>query len=139
MIVVLRNYRGKEKPLADFHWQIINYITLHFKNIIIPKFETSRMTNNTRNNRVIRASTARTMLDMAHYRFRQRLLYKAGLRGNRVFVVDEDYTTKTCGRCGELNEVGSSEIYKCSHCRITLGRDYNAARNIYIKFLVEHC
>ena len=48
-------------------------------------------------------------------------------------ICTEEFTSKTCTRCGQINEVGGSEIYKCSGCKLTLDRDINGARNIYLK------
>jgi len=48
--------------------------------------------------------------------------------------VNESYTSKTCGRCGNINkELGSSKSYKCSKCHLEIDRDVNGARNIYLK------
>jgi transposase len=50
-----------------------------------------------------------------------------------AIICTEEYTSKTCGRCGELNNVGKSEIYRCSKCLLVIDRDINGARNILIK------
>jgi len=50
-----------------------------------------------------------------------------------VRIVDESYTSKTCGVCGELNNVAGKEVFNCSSCGITGDRDALAARNILIK------
>jgi putative transposase len=48
--------------------------------------------------------------------------------------VNESYTSKTCGKCGEINnKLGSQSIFKCKTCKIEIDRDINAARNICIK------
>ena len=70
----------------------------------------------------------------AHYRFRQRLLFKAREHGKVVIVVNEAYTSKTCTRCGELNEkLGGSKKFKCRACGLVLDRDINDARNIALR------
>jgi hypothetical protein len=52
----------------------------------------------------------------------------------QLIIVDESYTTKTCGCCGMINNfIGNSNIFWCSSCKIELERDYQAARNILIK------
>ena len=48
-------------------------------------------------------------------------------------IVDESYTSKTCGCCGELNEVGLSRVYNCKFCKTIIDRDINGGRNILIK------
>lgn len=55
----------------------------------------------------------------------------------RLVVCTEEYTSKTCTRCGSLNDVGSSEVYQCSNCDLIIDRDVNGARNIFIKCVNE--
>ena len=75
--------------------------------------------------------------DMKFYQLKQRLLYKAGLRGKQVFCVPENYTTKTCSCCGLINDnVGSKEVFECSGCGLIAGRDVNAAKNMKMKGMV---
>jgi hypothetical protein len=40
------------------------------------------------------------------YRFRTRLIDRALAEGKEVVVCEEHYTSKCCGRCGMLNDVG---------------------------------
>jgi putative transposase len=64
------------------------------------------------------------------------MLYKASVAGKKVILVPEHYTTKTCSCCGVINEnVGSKEIFQCSHCNLKTGRDMNASRNMKLKGL----
>ena len=77
----------------------------------------------------------RNMLQLKHYRFKERLkdIYSL-LHDSEVIVCTEEYTSKTCGRCGKLNNsLGKSEYFKCPSCDLKIDRDVNAARNIYIK------
>jgi transposase len=77
------------------------------------------------------------MLTLSHYSFQQRLLSKSEEYTNcKVHIVDESYTSKTCGKCGEINTtLGSSKLFICGNtsCRTELDRDCNGARNILIK------
>jgi len=70
-----------------------------------------------------------------HYDFKQRLLNKAReYPWVRVKIVDEAYTSKTCGCCGVLNEtLGGSKKFHCKSCGTAVDRDVNGARNIAIK------
>ena len=72
--------------------------------------------------------------DLKFYQLKQRLLYKAGVYGKKVFLVPEHYTTKTCCCCGQINEeVGSQEVFVCPHCHTVTVRDFNASKNIKMK------
>ena len=54
--------------------------------------------------------------------------------GYKVRVCNEAYTTKTCGRCGVVNNaVGGAAVFHCGACGLVADRDYHAARNIYLR------
>lgn len=56
---------------------------------------------------------------------------------SNVTICTEEYTSQTCGVCGELNkELKDSEVFKCNKCNLIIDRDINGARNIYIKNLL---
>ena len=67
------------------------------------------------------------------YSFRQKLEWKCSLYNKKIFIVDESYTSKTCGRCGVLNDVKGNETYTCGSCGLVCDRDVSGARNIFIK------
>ena len=118
------------------HYTLCNLLLKNFKVILLPSFETQNMVAK-KENRVFGKKTARELLTWSHYEFQQCLLWKAKLHGprrNKVVIVSEAYTTKTCGYCGEINNsVGGSEVFNCGSCGFKSDRDLNAARNILIK------
>jgi putative transposase len=117
----------------DLHKKLAKFLCENYQRIIIPKFETQGMIR--RGQRRLNSVTARKMITWAHYRFQQRLIAKAREYPNcQVLVVDEAYTSKTCGRCGRINQnLGGKRIFKCPHCGLEIDRDVNGARNILIK------
>ena len=51
-----------------------------------------------------------------------------------VKIVDESYTSKTCGVDGYINFLlGSKEVFICPKCGLVIDRDLHASRNIYLK------
>ena len=55
-------------------------------------------------------------------------------KGVKLFLVDESFTSKTCTRCGWLNQsLGKSKTFVCKNCDLNIDRDINGARNILIK------
>lgn len=116
--------------MDELHHKTINYITKEYKSIIIPSFESQDMVKNS-NNRYLN----RSLLQLKHYQFQQRLKSKCEVRGCRMDICTEEYTSKTCGRCGELNDVKALDVYSCNKCKLVIDRDVNGARNIYIKVL----
>ena len=51
-----------------------------------------------------------------------------------IHVVNEAWTSKTCGNCGQINRcLGSSKTFICGNCELVIDRDVNGARNIYLR------
>lgn len=54
-----------------------------------------------------------------------------------IDIVDESYTSKTCGSCGMLHHsLAANKIFRCKNCKVIMDRDVNGARNILIKSLI---
>ena len=117
--------------VKDMHNKTTNFLVSNFDTILLPTFNTKQMVK--RDGRKINKSVARSLNALSHYAFKQHLIHACERTGVTLHIVDEAYTTKTCGKCGELNDVGSNKKYTCEHCHIVLDRDMNAARNIGIK------
>ena len=88
-------------------------------------------------------------MNLASYKFQQRLKHKAVLKGCHVEIVNEAYTrcaertfcslrdaSQTCGYCGNLKKTKEEQI-ECDakDCQKKFDRDVNGARNIYIKYV----
>ena len=74
------------------------------------------------------------MLTWSHYRFKERLIFKARQYGKKVAIVNEAHTSKTCSCCGWYNtRLGGSKVFKCQQCGVSMDRDVNGAKNIFLK------
>lgn len=129
--------RNKIRNLVDeCHKQVANYLVSNYKMILLPSFETSEMTK--KKKRKIRSKTARNMLTWAHYRFKQVLKNKAELSGCLIVDVTEEFTSKTCTKCGHVHtKLGGSKLFKCPECGHVIGRDLNGALGIMLKALSD--
>ena len=127
--------RTKIRDLVDeLHKQVSCYLTENYRVIFLPTFETSQMVAKVR--RKIRSKTARAMLTMAHYRFKLFLKQAAQRRDCIVVDVTEEYTSKTCVRCGHIHtKLGGAKKFKCPECGFELPRDFNGAFGILLKAL----
>ncbi len=121
----------------DLHRRLAKWLCINYRVIILPEFKVSEMV--IKGKRKIGSKSVRQMMTLSHYRFRQHLINKAReYPGVKVLLVTEEFTSKTCGKCGKLNEtLGSSKIFECKKCNIKMDRDHNGARNILIKTLTE--
>lgn len=136
-----KQIRKKIKNLVkDVHCKLIKYLCLNYELVLLPVFETQGMVSKKNGKqRKISSKTARAIITWSHFTFRHRLLNKVKEYPLcRVKLVTEEYTSKTCGSCGKLNDsLGSKKDFVCAHCNYKADRDLNAARNILIKSLQE--
>ena len=117
----------------ELHFKLIRHLLDNFDLIYLPDFKTSEMTN--RSKRKIGSKTARQMLTLSHFKFKQRLKSSATSLGKTVLDVCEAYTSKTASWTGEMRQIGSAKYIKSSG--VTLDRDVNGARGIYLRALVD--
>jgi len=123
--------------IDELHNKTINFLIRRYNVIVIPDTNLKNMVS--KKARKINKETVRKLLTFSHYRFRERLIMKSKIqKGLKVYTLGEEYTTKTCGKCGLLNnKVGSKKEFMCKQCGICLDRDLNGARNILIKYFTE--
>lgn len=121
--------------IRDLHWKTASYLCRNWQLIVISDFQVQQMIP--KRLRKIRSKTVRQMLSLSHYAFRQRLLFKAESLGCQVSIWNEAYTTKTCGNCGGIQEMGGKRSYDCKKCNVISDRDIGAARTFLIRFLTE--
>jgi IS605 OrfB family transposase len=139
----LRMYTRLRHLADEVHWQTANVLTRDYDVILLPSFGVSDMVRKQKDGRWRRRigkNTARRMLLWAHYRFRQRLAWKARQRGVTLLIVNEAWTSKTCCRCGRINDkLGGSKVFRCDAtnggCGLVLDRDVNGAVNILLRNL----
>ena len=84
--------------------------------------------------RRIKTRTVRSMLGLAHYRFRQKLEWMCRKHGKRLIVANEAFISRTRSRDGFANEhLGSAKTV--SDGSIAVDRDMNGARGIMLRAL----
>lgn len=115
----------------ELHWKTISFLVENYDVILLPDFRVSQMIKSKKLTRM----TKRLMCMYSFYSFRQKLTWKCSLYNKKLFIVDESFTSKTCGNCGLLNDVGGNEVYECVSCKLVCDRDVSGARNILIKNL----
>ena len=125
--------QGITNLVDEFHWQMARWLTSNYKIILLPSFETQDMTR--RAGRKIRSKTARMMLSLCHYEFKQRLKWKAWQRGALVLEVNEAYTSKTRSWDGGVDEkLGGRAVIRDEN-GFGMDRDVNGARGIFLRAL----
>lgn len=128
----LNAYKKIKNMVDDLHWKTISFLIKNYKVILLPDFEIMNMVRKRKLSRM----TKRLLYMFSFYTFKQRLLWKAKMNGNKVIIVDESFTSKTCGVCGTQNKtLGCKKVFECLDCGLKIDRDVNGARNILLKHL----
>ena len=130
--IILKLQRKVQNRVKDMHWKAGKYLATHHDCVLYPPLQVSRLVKGKRLNR----RTKRQLLALSFYQFEQRLIHQARKYGSRVLLVQEDWTSKTCGSCGRVNsELGGAKVFECPDCGVVLDRDENGARNVLLKQL----
>lgn len=120
--------------ISELHKKSADYIATTYKTIFLPKFETSQMVGKAK--RKITKKSARAMMTLSHDQFKQTLKHQATKYGSSVVDVTEEYTSKTCSKCGHIHQkLGSNKKYVCPSCGHSIPRDVNGAIDIMLKAL----
>jgi putative transposase len=119
-------YQKQEDLIDDLHFKTANILTKEYKIILLPSFESQKMAK--KGKRI-----CRNLLQLKHYKFKQRIKEKCEERCCELRICTEEYTSKTCGWCGKVNILKNYNIFECSECKLKIDRDINGARNIFIK------
>lgn len=128
---IFKRWDRHNNLITDFHFKLSNYLCRNYSEIFLPRFESQKLTK-----KLGRTSNF-NILNLQHYKFKERLKAKSLEYNSKIRICSEEYTSKTCTRCGIMNEkLGASETFKCSNCKLEIDRDINGARNIYLKCLI---
>jgi len=125
-----RLYRRQSNLINELHFKTASYLTDNYKTIILPTFESQKMTKNSK-----RRQANRNLLELQHYKFKERLKEKCLQRNCQLHICTEEYTSKTCGRCGKIEALKNYDVFECYQCGLKIDRDTNGARNIMLKYL----
>jgi IS605 OrfB family transposase len=83
-----------------------------------------------------RISTDKKFQQWAFHRLFEYVEYKAEGEGLTVEQVDPAYTSQRCSKCGTtLEENRDGDAFQCLKCGYELHADYNAAKNIGMKYV----
>nr|QYA18551.1 RuvC-like nuclease Rnase H fold [Clandestinovirus] len=127
-----------ENSKHHMHYNTIKFLLSNFEKVIVPDFNPHEMS--VKQTSILNKGTKRAMFCWGHGEFRQRLKTKASLMGRDgdIIITTEEYTSKTCGCCGQIRwDLGSDKKFECSGCGSKLDRDVNGARNILLKYITE--
>jgi len=123
-----RKIRYIKNLRTELHNKCVRYLCETYSTIILPPFEVKEMVVN------LRTEIARRMYTLGFYQFKTRLRNKAMEYNINVVEKREPFTSKTCGKCGNIkHNLGTAERYDCNRCGLHIDRDMNGARNILLR------
>lgn len=127
-----RKQQGYVKNLvSELHWKTCSFLVKHYDTILLPDFRVQQMVRGRRLSKM----TKRLMMMFSFHTFKEKLAYKCKIYGKNLIIVDESFTSCTCGRCGHINNVKGREQFECCECKLKLDRDVSGSRNILLKNL----
>lgn len=121
--------------VSELHWKTISFLIENYDTIILPDFRVSQMIKGKKLAKI----TKRLMCMFSFFSFKEKLKFKCNMYGKKLIIVDESYTSRTCGTCGFLNNMKGKEQYKCTRCGLKIDRDVLGSRNILIKNIRLRC
>jgi len=128
--------KKKQNITKESHQKIISHYVCNYKYIIIPEFNARGVARKQKAQGM--KKEARKTMGMCHGKFLERLKTKVeSVEDCNLIIVKEDYTSQTCGRCGILHKVKRSREFNCPNCGVYQDRDTNAARNIFVRGLLQ--
>ena len=122
-------WKKAKNLVAELHWKTISFLVENYDTILLPDFRVSQMIRSKKLSRI----TKRLMCMFSFYSFKEKLKYKCSMYNKKLIIVDESYTSCTCGRCGKINDTKGAEIFHCTSCGLVVDRDATGSRNIFIK------
>ena len=120
--------RKKEFLVDELHWKTITHLLKRNDFLFYGDIKSHNIVKNAKNK-----THNKDMNNLKFFKFKQRLLLKAKIKGKQIFEIKEPYTTKTCSFCGCLKNPEKSKIYECQSCNRKIGRDVNASKNMLLK------
>jgi putative transposase len=114
--------------VSELHWKVSSFLIENYDTILLPDFRTGKMIKGKK----LSLTTRRLLSMFSFHKFKLRLKHKCSMYGKNLIIVDESYTSCTCGVCGEITRT-KKEVFRCRSCGLELDRDVAASRNIFIK------
>jgi len=125
-----RLYDRAKNIIKDMQWKTALKLVQSFDTILVGNMSTKSICRGRLNKK-----TKSIAMMFSHYTFNCRLMEKAAQYGSKVIIVDEAWTSKTCGGCTTKNmNLGASKIFTCESCNFVWDRDFNGARNIMKRY-----
>jgi putative transposase len=126
-------WKKMKNLVSELHWKCASFLVENYDIILLPEFRVQQMVIKEKTKVRLGRLTKRLMNMFSFYKFKEKLSFKCETYNKKLLIVDESFTSCTCGFCGSINRPKGSEVYNCNSCKLKIDRDINGARNILIK------
>ena len=138
-----KKYNKIKNIVNDMHNKVSNYLTSNYETILYPPLKVKDIINSFKASLstgavgcVLKARKTRLLNTLSFNMFNNKLIAQAEKHNTKLYLVTEAYTSKTCTKCGLLNEkLKDSKRFNCNKCNLKIDRDQNGARNILLKHI----
>ena len=128
--VIKRERKKISNLVAELHNKTCLYLCKNYDRIMVTNFSCKKVNGKMGK---LSKNTKKVLSALSHYKFRQRLQNKCVEYRCQYLEVTEEWTSKTCCMCGEINMTLEGErTLDCKNCT-AIDRDVNGAINILIK------
>jgi putative transposase len=123
--------RKMQNLVKDLHRKLACFLAKNYDVVYIPNYRVKKIYAKNKSNKTNR----KNQLNWGWYKFVKELEYRCAKHGSVAIIVEEAYTSKTCSKCGHVQEIGSKKVFNCPNCNHRLDRDLNGAINIFLNSL----
>ena len=131
----LASEQKASEVVKNMHYNFAHHLCSSYKTVIYPDIN---LTSAVSTSKDLSTAVKLRISQLRFGRFKERLSQTASVYGTDILTGSEAFTSKQCGKCGELNnKLGKSETWHCPSCGCEADRDGHAARNIFLRFLTS--
>lgn len=116
----------------ELHKKLTKWLLENYQYIFIPRLNFHKC-------KKLNSKSKAKMASYRHCSFLDRLINKSReYVKSYILEVNESYTSKTCSKCGNQHEnLKNKDIYECKKCKIKIGRDINASKNMMLRYFSQ--
>ena len=125
-IALLRINNKIYNLISDLHYKSAKWLSENYNYIYLPRLNFHNFKNLNKKSKTL-------LSKYRHCEFLDTLK-----KFKNTIEVNESYTSKTCSNCGYLHKnLSNKDIYDCESCKIKIGRDINASRNVMLRYFTN--
>ena len=132
---ISRTHAKVKDTISEMHNKLSIFLCQSYDRVMVTDFSSRKVNGKQKG---LPKNHKKVLGKLSHYKFRQRLEQKCQEYRCQYIEVSEEYTSKTCCRCGKINKsLGTKKHFCCDGCGLHIDRDIGGSVNIFIKNRTE--